>query len=92
MKMTGRVGFLRAMSSASRGPYTTRTSAPWAFSAPSVVVLPGTRIMSPNVATMASGTRAMAMAQSMSWLDVTHTGHPGPERSLSPSGMALRRP
>ena len=41
---------------------------------------------------MASGTRAMAMAVSMSWLLVTHTGQPGPERSLSPSGIAERRP
>ena len=92
MKMTGRVGFLRAMSSASSGEYTTRTSAPAAFSAPKVVELPGTRIMSPNVVTIASGTRAMAMAQSMSWLEVTHTGHPGPDSSLSPLGMAERRP
>ena len=92
MNTTGRPGFLRATSSASSGEYTTRTSAPAARSAPSVVELPGTRTMSPNVVTMTSGTRAMAMAVSMSWLEVTHTGQPGPDRSLSPSGMAPRRP
>ena len=69
-----------------------RISRPAAFICASEVELPGTRIMSPNVVLMASSMRASAMAWSMSWLAVTHTGQPGPESSLTPAGMTLRNP
>ena len=66
MKMTSLPGLSCASESASSGEYTMRTSRPAAFSAASELVDPGTRIMSPNVAIMAPGTRARAMAWSMS--------------------------
>ena len=92
MKMTGRPGFSRAMVRASRGEYTMRTSCPAAFSAARELVDPGTRIMSPNVVMMTPSTRASAMARSMSWLAVTHTGQPGPESRCRFAGMIERKP
>ena len=58
----------------------------------SELVDPGTRIMSPKVAMMTSSRSLSAMAWSISRLAVTQTGQPGPDRSLSPSGMMERNP
>jgi hypothetical protein len=48
--------------------------------------------MSPNVVTITSGRLASSIAMSMSSLAVTQTGHPGPESSVTLSGMTSRRP
>ena len=69
-----------------------RTSAPFACSARRLDVEPGTRVMSPKVVMMTPGMRASAITLSMSWLDVTQTGHPGPDASFTLSGMSDRIP
>ncbi len=92
MKMTGWSGWAAAMSSASRGEYTTRTSRPAAFSAANDELEPGTRIMSPKVVMMAPSTRASATAWSMSTFAVTQTGQPGPESRCRLRGRSERKP
>ena len=63
---TWRSGSSCASRSASSGEYTMRTSRPAACSASRLLVEPGTRVMSPNVAMVTSGTRASAITLSMS--------------------------
>src|ERR1035437_5330677 len=48
--------------------------------------------MSPNVASATPGSRPSSMAKSMSRLAVTQTGHPGPDSSVTFSGIKSRRP
>ena len=69
-----------------------RTSRPAAFWRDSDVVDPGTRIMSPKVAMTTPSRRESAMAWSMSRLEVTQTGQPGPESRCTPAGMMERKP
>ncbi len=69
-----------------------RTSRPADFSAASDEVLPGTRIISPKVATVIPSLRASAMAWSISRFAVTQTGQPGPESNRRPSGIIERNP
>ena len=69
-----------------------RTSAPSAFSRCRDEPLPGTRIRSPNVATMVSGSPASLTKASISFWAVTHTGQPGPESSVTVSGSNDRMP
>jgi hypothetical protein len=85
-------GLSAARASASRGEYTTRTSAPSARASLRDASPPGTRIMSPKVASTTPGVFASAAAVSTSCMEVTHTGQPGPLRSLMPSGRRLRTP
>jgi len=66
---------------------TTRTSRP------KRVRVPGSKTIrnahrSPNVAMITPGTRASATTRSTNALDVTHTGHPGPETSRTESGRS----
>src|ERR1017187_3967725 len=53
---------------------------------------PGTRSMSPNEQKMTSGRRAIACARSIISRGVTHTGHPGPCTSSTPSGRSWSSP
>ena len=59
-------GFSWARRSASRGEYTISTARPAACSASRLEEEPGTRVMSPKVAMVTSGTRARAITLSMS--------------------------
>lgn len=72
-----RSGCCSASVSASSGEYTISMERPAACSFSRLDVEPGTRVMSPNVAMVTSGTRASAITVSMSRFDVTHTGQPG---------------
>lgn len=65
---------------------------PCACSLSKLDVDPGTRVMSPNVAIVTPGTRERAMTVSISLLEVTQTGHPGPEANRMPSGIMVRKP
>ena len=89
---TSLVGFSTAMRSASSGEYTKRTSAPRALASSSVPLLPGTRIMSPNDVKITLGCSATAMASSTRPMGITHTGHPGPWISSTPSGRMCSIP
>ena len=77
----------------SNGEYSISTDAPRPLASPSVSLLPGTLIISPNVHTVLPGTSDSSIALSMYEVGVTHTGHPGPDSSLilsdSISGIPL---
>ena len=89
---TVRSGLRRATSSASSGEYTTRTSPPAARAMNRSSDEPGTRSMSPNEQTIASGRFAIAMASSINATGVTHTGQPGPCTSSISGGEHLVDP
>ena len=67
-------------------------SRPAACSFKRLEVDPGTRVMSPKVVIFTPGTRESAITVSMSLLEVTHTGHPGPDAKRVPSGIIVRKP
>ena len=69
-----------------------RTSAPSARASARDWRRPGTRIMSPKVASVAFPPRASSMAASTSAAAVTHTGQPGPESSWTDPGSSARMP
>ena len=75
-------GFDSAIFRASKGEYTTRTSAPSALARPRDESEPGTRIISPKEAIMTPGNFDIATALSISETAVTHTGQPGPDTRL----------
>ena len=85
-------GFSCAILSASRGEYTILISRPAACSFNRLEVEPGTRVISPNVVIFTPGMRARAITVSISLLEVTQTGQPGPEASRVPSGIIERKP
>ena len=69
-----------------------RTSAPRAFASSSEPRPPGTRSMSPNVASVTPSVSAIAIASSTRPMGITHTGHPGPCTSSTSSGSSSSRP
>jgi hypothetical protein len=69
-----------------------RTSAPRACASSSEPVPPGTRIMSPNVASVTPSVSAMAIASSTRPIGITHTGQPGPCTSSTSGGSSSSSP
>jgi hypothetical protein len=69
-----------------------RMSRPSAFSRESELREPGTLTISPKVVSVMPGWRPISMAMSMSRFAVTQTGQPGPESSVTFSGMRSRSP
>src|ERR1017187_3584035 len=91
-KTTCFAGFARAIFRQSSGEYTTRTSPPSDLMVKRSPLEPGTRSMSPNEQKMTFGRRAIACARSIISSGVTHTGHPGPCTSSTPSGRSWSSP
>src|SRR5512134_450305 len=89
---TSRAGREAASETASRGEYTTRTSSPAPFSFSREDDVPGTRSMSPKVASSAPRSFPRAIAASMYPSGVTHTGHPGPDTIVTAPDRRGRRP
>ena len=65
-----------------------RTSAPSALAEKSDPAVVGTRIMSPKAVTV-TPFLARVMASAISWLVVTHTGHPGPWAMVTPTSFSI---
>ena len=85
-------GNFSARRTADNAEVTTRTSAPRARCRSRLPSRPGTRTMSPYVATIISRTSASWMAASICRCAVTHTGHPGPLTRRRFSGRRARNP
>jgi hypothetical protein len=71
---------------------TTATSAPQDLASAKDPQLPGTRTMSPYVASTTPGFLARLTIASTSAWSVTHTGHPGPESKRTSLGSIVLIP
>src|ERR1039458_6562532 len=91
-KTTCFAGFARAIFRQSSGEYTTRTSPPSDLMVKRSPLEPGTRSMSPNEQKMTTGVQTWALPISIIARGVTHTGHPGPCTSSTPSGRSWSSP
>ena len=91
-KMTSRSGSRAAIITASRGEYTTLTSAPSALAESKLPPEPGTLNISPKEHRIVRGSRAKVMAASIMATGVTQTGQPGPWIRRIVSGSKLSNP
>src|SRR3990170_1595734 len=84
--------FSFAIFMASKGPYTTRISAPWVLASAREPAEDGTLTISPKVAITVFSSKASLTANSISCPGHTHTGQPGPAMTSTLSGSKSLKP